>query len=262
MPPARPHRRSLAFGRVVLALILREMTTRYGRTPGGYVWALLEPLGGVLILALGFSLIVHRPPLGTSFMLFYATGLMPFGLFQKVSQATTKSLRFSRPLLSYPAVSWIDTVVARFLLNTLTELTVSYILLSLILLTTDSHSVIAIWPILIAMSMAALFGLAVGCMNAVLTGFYPTWESIWSILTRPLFIISGILMLYETLPRNAQDLLWWNPLLHIIGEMRRGFYPMYDANYVSRIYVLLVSLALLTFALLLLRRFHRELLDD
>jgi capsular polysaccharide transport system permease protein len=247
---------------VVLALILREMTTRYGRTPGGYVWALLEPLGGVLILALGFSLIVHRPPLGTSFMLFYATGLMPFGLFQKVSQATTKSLRFSRPLLSYPAVSWIDTVVARFLLNTLTELTVSYILLSLILLTTDSHSVIAIWPILIAMSMAALFGLAVGCMNAVLTGFYPTWESIWSILTRPLFIISGILMLYETLPRNAQDLLWWNPLLHIIGEMRRGFYPMYDANYVSRIYVLLVSLALLTFALLLLRRFHRELLDD
>lgn len=37
---------------------------------------------------------------------------------------------------------------------------------------------------------------------------------------------------------------------------------MYDANYVSRIYVLLVSLALLTFALLLLRRFHRELLDD
>lgn len=261
-PEARPLRRRFASGRVIIALMLREMTTRYGRTPGGYLWALLEPLGGILILSLGFSLIVRRPPLGTSFILFYATGLMPFDLFQRVSNATAKSLRFSRPLLAYPAVSWIDTILARFLLNTLTGLTISYILLSLILLTTDSHSVIDIWPVLTAMTLSALLGLAVGCMNAILTGFYPTWENIWSILTRPLFIISGILILYETLPREVQNILWWNPLLHLSSEMRRGFYPMYDANFVSLTYILLIALAVLTLALILLRRFHRELLDD
>ena len=263
-PPrtARPHRRSFASGRVILALMLREMSTRYGRTPGGYVWALLEPLGGVLILAIGFSLLVRSPPLGTSFMLFYATGMMPFDLFQKVSNATAKSLRFSRPLLAYPAVSWIDTLLARFLLNTLTSMTISYILLSAILMFSDSRSVVDIWPVLTAMSLAALLGLGVGSVNAVLTGFYPTWESIWSIITRPLFIISGILILYETLPNVAQDILWWNPLLHVVGEMRSGFYPMYDANYVSLVYVLLLSMALLAFGLMLLRRFHREILDD
>jgi capsular polysaccharide transport system permease protein len=258
----RPHRRSFASGRVILALMLREMSTRYGRTPGGYVWALLEPLGGVLILAIGFSLLVRSPPLGTSFILFYATGMMPFDLFQKVSNATAKSLRFSRPLLAYPAVSWIDTLLARFLLNTLTSMTISYILLSAILMFSDSRSVVDIWPVLTAMSLAALLGLGVGSVNAVLTGFYPTWESIWSIITRPLFIISGILILYETLPNVAQDILWWNPLLHIVGEMRSGFYPMYDANYVSLVYVLLLSMALLAFGLMLLRRFHREILDD
>jgi capsular polysaccharide transport system permease protein len=263
-PPrtARPHRRSFASGRVVLALMLREMSTRYGRTPGGYVWALLEPLGGVLILAIGFSLLVRSPPLGTSFMLFYATGLMPFDLFRKVSMTTAKSLRFSRQLLAYPAVSWIDTLLARFLLNTLTGVTVSYILLSGILIFGDSRSVVDIWPVLTAMSLAALLGLGVGSVNAVLMGFYPTWESIWSIITRPLFIASGILILYETLPNTIQDILWWNPLLHIIGEMRTGFYPMYDANYVSLVYVLLLSMALLAFGLMLLRRFHREILDD
>ncbi len=259
---ANPHRRRFASGRVILALMLREMTTRYGRSPGGYLWALLEPLGGVLILAIGFSLLVRNPPLGTSFMLFYATGLMPFELFQKISQTTAKSLRFSRPLLSYPAVSWIDAVLARFFLNALTGLTVSYILLTAILLTTDSHSVIDIWPIVTAMALAALFGLAVGCLNAVLIGFWPTWETIWSILTRPLFIISGVLLLLETLPREAQAILWWNPLIHIVGEMRTGFYPMYDANYASLIYVIMVSLTVLTLALILLRRYHRDILDD
>ncbi|MFZ0099702.1 MAG: ABC transporter permease [Gemmobacter sp.] len=263
-PPrtARPHRRRFASGRVILALMLREMSTRYGRTPGGYVWALLEPLGAVLILSIGFSLLVRSPPLGTSFVLFYATGMMPFDLFQKVSNTTARSLRFSRPLLSYPAVSWIDAVLARFLLTTLTSMTVSYILLTAIIMLSDTHSVIDIWPILTSMSLAALLGLGVGSVNAVLAGFYPTWESIWSIITRPLFIASGILLLYEHAPNTVQDILWWNPLLHIVGEMRTGFYPMYDANYVSLVYVLLLSMALLAFGLMLLRRFHREILDD
>lgn len=263
-PPrtARPHRRRFASGRVILALMLREMSTRYGRTPGGYVWALLEPLGAVLILSIGFSLLVRSPPLGTSFILFYATGMMPFDLFQKVSGTTAKSLRFSRPLLAYPAVSWIDAVLARFFLTTLTSMTVSYILLSVIMMFSDTHSVIDVWPILAAMSLAAVLGLGVGSVNAVLMGFYPTWESIWSIITRPLFIASGILILYETLPNTVRDILWWNPLLHIIGEMRTGFYPMYDATYVSLIYVLMVALALLAFGLMLLRRYHREILDD
>ena len=53
---------------MVLALILREMTTRYGLTPGVYVWALLGPLGGGLILALGFWLIAPHPPLRTRSM--------------------------------------------------------------------------------------------------------------------------------------------------------------------------------------------------
>jgi capsular polysaccharide transport system permease protein len=141
-------------------------------------------------------------------------------------------------------------------------MTVSYILLSVIMMFSDTHSVIDVWPILAAMSLAAVLGLGVGSVNAVLMGFYPTWESIWSIITRPLFIASGILILYETLPNTVRDILWWNPLLHIVGEMRTGFYPMYDATYVSLIYVLMVALALLAFGLMLLRRYHREILDD
>ena len=34
--------------RVVAALVLREMGTRFGRSSGGYLWAIAEPLGGIL----------------------------------------------------------------------------------------------------------------------------------------------------------------------------------------------------------------------
>lgn len=260
-PASLQSSRVVASLRVITALMLREMSTRYGRSPGGYIWALLEPLGGVTILAIGFSLLVRHPPLGTSFMLFYATGYLPFELFQRISQSTAKALRFSRPFLSYPAVSWIDAVLARFFLNSLTSVTVAYILLTGIMMFSDTHTVIDIWPIVIAMSLAALLGLAVGSVNAVLGGFFETWESIWAIVTRPLFLASGVLLLYENLPGIARDILWFNPLLHITGEMRSGFYPMYEAAYVSLAFVLLTAMCLLSLGMLLLHRYHRKILN-
>lgn len=266
LPQIRPHfgrpRRSFATFRSVAALMLREMSTQYGRNPGGYVWALLEPLGSIVMMSLGFSLIIREPPLGTSFLLFYATGTMPFGLFSSISNTTGRSLQFSRPLLSYPAVTWADAIVARFLLNCLTEISVAAILLTAIILWTDAASVINLWPVLESTALAALLGLGVGCMNATIGGLYPTWLMVWSILTRPLIIASGVIFLYSDLPRAAQDILWYNPLVHVIGMMRSGFYPMYHADYANPVYVLSIALPLIALGLLLLRRYHKDILSN
>lgn len=260
--PKRVQTRPFATGRTIIALILREMSTRYGRSPGGYLWALLEPLGAVALMALAFSLLMRHPALGTSFLLFYATGHLPFTLYQSVMNVVARSLNYSRPLLMYPAVTWLDAVIARFLLNTLTGMMVSYILLTAIISLTDTGAVLQIGPILMAALMAAALGLGVGCLNCVLNGLFPTWEMIWSIATRPLFLASGVLILYEDMPRVLQDILWYNPLLHVTGEMRRGFYPMYSADYVSPVYVFLIALTCIAAGLVFLSRYHRTILND
>lgn len=251
----------LATARVIMALILREMSTRYGRTPGGYIWGILEPLAAILLLSVGFSLVLRTPGLGTSFLLFYATGYLPFNLYQTLAQAISAAIRFSRPLLKYPVVSWLDAVLARFLLNSLTGILVSAILISGILAVIDSRTVLDLPPIVEAMALAMVLGLAVGVINCALTGLFPVWEVIWAILTRPLFIASGILYVYDNLPPLAEYILWFNPLIHIVGLMRTGFYPTYTASYVDPVYVVGVSLALLTMGLLLLGRYHREVLN-
>ncbi len=244
-----------------MALILREMSTRYGRSPGGYVWAILEPLGAIVVLAVGFSLLLRTPSLGNSFLLFYATGYLPFSLYSTLADNIARSINFSRALLYYPAVSWIDTVLARFILNSLTTILVSYILLASILHFSNTRSVISFEPIVWSMVLAMLLGLGVGTLNCVIFGMWPVWQTIWGIATRPLMIASGVLFLYDDLPQGAQNVLWYNPLIHITGLMREGFYTTYTASYVSKIYVLVLSFALLALGLLLLRRYHRELLE-
>ena len=170
----------------------------------------------------------------------------------RFSRAIQASIRFSKPLLRYPSVTWLDAVLARFLLNSLTNILVGILLLSGILAVIDSRTVLDMVPVIEAGAMAMLLGLGVGMANCAIIGLFPLWEMAWSILTRPLFLASGILYLFESLPPLAQEVLWYNPLTHIVGLMRTGFYPTYTAAYLSPLYVISVSLILLTMGLLLL----------
>jgi len=248
--------------RTVSALMLREMATRYGRSPGGYLWAVVEPLGMILILAFGFSLLMRTPSLGTSFVLFYATGLLPFQLFQSTTRLVGNALKFSRPLLAYPAVIWIDSVLARFLLNMLTMMLVSYVILTGIALATGTRLTVEIGPVLAAYGFAGALGIGVGLLNCVLIGYLPVWDSVWSILTRPLFLASGILFLYQELPPLAQSILWWNPLMHVTALSRSGFYPMYAPQFVSPVFLALVALPLLFLGVVFMHRYHKDILSQ
>lgn len=253
-------RRSLAAVRSICALMLREMSTRYGRTPGGYLWALLEPLGMIIILGFAFSLMQRVPSLGTSFLLFKATGMLILQIFTTLGSNVGRGMTFSRALLFYPRVTWLDALLARFFLNALVLALVCVVILTGIMTFEGIRTAIH-WPsVLIATGFTAALGFGIGCLNCYLFQRFPVWEQIWAILTRPLFLISGVIMTYEQMPALAQKILWYNPMLHLTGIMRDGFYPLYRADYVSLVYVSFWTLIPMVLGLLLLRRYHRELL--
>ena len=242
--PLRPQTKPRRFAtmRAILALMLREMATTYGRSPGGYLWAVLEPLGGIAILTLIFSFGFSAPSLGINFPIFYATGILPFMMFNSVCNRVSTSLLFSKALLAYPAVTFVDALLARFVVNTVTQGMVGYLVFGGILMIYDTRTLPQ--PMLIAQSFAltALLALGIGTLNAYLIARFAVWQMVWSILTRPLFLISGIFFLFNAMPRMMQEFLWFNPLVHVVGIMRAGFYPSYSANYASSGYVIFVSM--------------------
>lgn len=241
-------------------MMLREMVTTYGRSPGGYLWAILEPVAAIALLSIAFSLAFAQPSLGTSFPLFYATAYLPYMLFHDVGNKVATSLKFSKPLMAYPAVTYVDAILARFILNTLTHLMVFAIVMSTIMFTLDTRAVVDLPAVLNALAMAAALGLGIGTLNCYLMLAFPAWERLWLILTRPLFILSGVFFLFEDVPAQFQTVLWFNPLYHITGAMRDAFYATYDANYVTPLYVYGVSAVALVFGLMALRNSHGELL--
>lgn len=254
--PKRPKLRSFGHARTIAALTLREMSSQYGRNPGGYIWAILEPLAMIMFLSVGFALMLRSPSLGNSFLLFYATGYLPYNLFVKSSNKIMNALNYSRSLLRYPAVTWFDAIMARAILHILTDMLVSYILIVGVLTVIDARTLLDFGPILSSFAMAALLGLGVGLVNCVFAGFIPVWETAWNIFTRPLFLASGVIWIYSDLPPVAADVLWWNPLVHITGLARTGYYPTFEPQYISYGYVFGLGLGLTALGLMLMRRFN------
>jgi capsular polysaccharide transport system permease protein len=219
-------------------------------------------LAGIALLSAIFAIGFHAPALGTSFPLFYATGLLPFLAFSDITGKLAQALNFSRPLFAYPAVGVFDAILARFVLAVLTQLAVASLLLGGILFLSETRATPDLAVLAQAAGLLATLSLGVGMMNCLLIGLMPLWQRVWSIAMRPMFLISGVFFTYQSVPLPWREILWWNPLIHVTGLVRRGLYPGYDAAYASPIYVMALGLGVALLAGVGLMRWHRDILSD
>lgn len=231
--------------RVVGALLIREMSTRFGSKPGGYVWALIDPVGHIAFLSLIFMAITHTPALGTSFPLFFATGYLAFQFYSAMAGFLNGAIKANRTLLSYPNVAPIDTIVARYLLQAGTTAVVSFCVLCAIIVTLHTAPQLR-WSLIIeAVVIATLLGLGVGLFNNVAMLRFPLYEQVFNIINRPMFMISGVFFLPDALPSPARDIVLVNPLVHVVMLFRQGFYPEYRGTGLDMTYLYTVSFSVL-----------------
>ncbi|MGB0505792.1 MAG: ABC transporter permease [Pikeienuella sp.] len=247
--------------RAITAMVLREMSSRYGRSAGGYIWAIVEPVAFIAIFSVIFSQISQEPPLGRVFPLFFATGVITFGIYRDVATMTSGAFAFNKPLFTYPHITILDAVLARFILQFLTQVVVGTIVFSGLFIFFDIVPNIHLVPILLAMLIASAIGLGLGTMNAILFVLSPTWQRFWGVVSRPLFLISGIFFTPEMLPPAIREIILINPLVHVIGLMRTGFYPTYAADYINWPLILGLPSVTLVAGLLLMRKYQGQLIE-
>ncbi|EUB96516.1 ABC-2 type transporter [Rhizobium sp. CF080] len=245
--------------RVVAALLIREMSTRFGSKPGGYVWAFVDPAAHILFLSVIFMAISHTPALGTSFLLFFATGYIGFQFYQAMAGYLNGALSANRALLSYPNVAPIDTIFSRYILQLGTTTVVAVFVFSAINLSLKTPLNIH-WPFILEAALAAsLLALGSALANNVLFLKYPLYEKVFGIVTRPLFMVSGVFFLPDSLPHPARDVILLNPLVHVVMLFRKGFYPEYRAAGFDAGFLYSVALPLLLAGLLIFTGSRRSL---
>lgn len=244
--------------RVIHAVMMREMRTRFGRSRIGYGWALMEPLTHLLTLGSVFSLFNHSPPpVGDSLFLYYLTGLLPYLMFAHVTSEVGGALAANGSVLQLPSVRRTDVIAARAVLHLATEIIVGVVAFSISALLDEQGLPANFMNVIFAVLCLWFIAIGVGAINMVISEFLPSWDTIYASIVRLLYFSSGIYYSPMAMPDWIRDMLAWNPILQGVEAFRAGFYAGYEPHWLDRTYLAWWAIGTLTIGLCLERSMRR-----
>jgi capsular polysaccharide transport system permease protein len=234
---------------VIVALVLRDIKSRFGGKSANYIIAIAWPLGHMGVLIALYTFMGRPAPVGDSAPLFFATGLLPFILFNYPSRLMMQSVMTNAPLLNFPVVTPLDIILARAVLEAVTSFGV-ILVFGLILFAMDVNIIPRDpGPAVAALGAALFVSISIGVVNCVITTFVRLWLFPYILIVIVLYLMSGILFVPELVPEKIRDWLVWNPVLHMIEWFRSGYYENYGRQTLDRGYLLVVGLCALSIGL-------------
>ena len=240
--------------RVIGALLMREVLTRYGRDNIGFLWLFVEPM----IFTMGVTSLwiatrgMHMSSL--PIIPFAVTGYSSVLMWRNTASRCSKAIVPNLSLLYHRNVTVLDLFLARLILE-IAGATTALVTLSLILVATgwmeppvDILTMAGGWVLL------AWFAAGLGLIVGALTERSDAFERIWHILTYLAFPVSGAFFMVEWLPQHVQKMALWVPMINAVEMMREGYYGGAVKAHYSIAYLVLVNFSMLLIGLMLVHK--------
>lgn len=237
-------------GRVIAALILREVHTLYGNTRLGYLWAVIQTAFNIAVFWLLREFLGAHAPHGMGMAVFLLCGFVPWYMFSDAISRCMKAVSANQALLTFPQVTELDLMFARLVVVWGTQLVCATIILSIAAALGQPVALRHPGTLAATLFLAPLLGLGLGLVFASLARLWPTLERLVPILTRFLFFASGVFFQVSELPARFSAPLLLNPVAQLIEWQRYGFSassasPLYSTGYVAAWCLISLCLGLL-----------------
>ncbi len=247
--------------RVISALLLREILTRYGRHNIGFLWLFIEPMFfsiGITILWTYMSFSKGTIPIAG----FALTGYSALVLWRNTVNKMTGAASSNKGLLYHQQVKILDIVLARTFLE-FASVTISFVILTIVFqqlglmeMPLDPLAALIGWFYLM------WFVLGTGMIAAYLGTISEVFDRVWHVLLYLTLPFTGAFSMVAWLPPEAQNILLWSPMANAVEMLREGYFgPGIQAMY-SVQYLVIVNSAVTLLGLLLVRKIRRGLDDE
>lgn len=249
--------------RVIGALLLRELLSRYGRNNIGFLWLFVEPM---LFVGVMVALRVFIRQMGFSLNIpivaFALTGWTSMLLWRSMPSRCIGAHKSNLSLLYHKPVTILDVYIARVILE-FVAYTTAFVALCIgayamgwVPAPEDALQVSLGWLLF------GWFAVGLGWTIGGLSEKTPVVEPVWRPLSFVLMICSGVFFLADTLPTWLREILLWLPMLNMLEYLREGWFgSLFRAHY-DMSYIIACNL-LLTFAgLSLVRQVGTDLAEE
>jgi ABC-2 type transport system permease protein/capsular polysaccharide transport system permease protein len=218
--------------RVIAALLMREVLTRYGRHNLGFLWLFLEPMMFTVGVTVLWNLTRSAHGSNLPITAFAVTGYSAVLLWRNMPSRCILAILPNQGLLYHRNVKVFDIYASRLTLEALGAgcsfviLTIVFYCLGWMKLPEDVLQVITGWLLLV------WFGFAIAIFVGALSEQYEIVDKIWHPITYLSFPLSGAAFIVDALPKGAQDFMLWIPMVNATEYMREGFFGgVFNAHY-------------------------------
>lgn len=248
--------------RVIWALVLREILTRYGRHNIGFLWLFVEPMLFTLGVTTLWTLTKAAHGVDLPIIAFALTGYSSVLLWRNMPGRAIGAIKPNLSLMYHRQVKVIDVLFARLLLEA-AGATISFVVLSLVFISVgwlappeDVLQVIGGWLVL------AWFGMSTALLLSAWGEQSELVDKLWHPASYLLFPLSGAAFLVDILPANAQDVVLYLPMVHCTEFIRDGYFgSKFHAHYNMQ-YAMVICACINLIALAQLRKISREVIPE
>lgn len=210
------------------ALFLRAAVNSLSASRMAWFWMLAEPIAFIIVMMLFFTIIRVRTIGGINTAVWVMAGMLAFLMFRRVAMQTMNAVRENKNLYNLPQIRPFDTVLIRAALEGFLMTIITITLLAGAAL--YGLDVVPVDPLAVLEAFFGLWllGIGVGLIGSVAIALAPpVGTAINFIMSRPLFILSGVLFPVGLVPYPYQSWLMLNPVAHGLEAARLGFAPYY-----------------------------------
>ena len=249
-----PLHRSLAIQfRVIGALLLREIVTRYGRHNIGMLWLVIEPILFILIIATMWTVGNLHAITKVPIIAFAITGYSCLFVWRNTTNRCGSAIEPNLGLMHHRNVKVIDIFISRVLLELISS-TASLVALTVVFAFIGAMQ----WPkdivlILEGWLLLCWFGYALACTVGVLSERSEMFTRVWRVVFYHFGVVSGAFFMVDWLPVQSQALVLWIPMVHGVEMVRHGFFGNIVPTHENPTFLILTNLFLTLISLILLR---------
>lgn len=248
--------------RVIGALMVRELTTRFGRENIGFLWVMAEPLLFAVLVAIFWRVMKGPTDFGIDIVGFVVTGYIPLVMFRTCMGRGVKAFTANGALMYHKQIKILDMLLVRFLIELIGHM-MAYLFIGVVL------GVLGYFPvpydvgyIVLGGLYYALFTFSVMLVVAAASEYSETIEKIVPVTTYLMIPFSGAFYIVSALSPEGANVVLYSPAVHGMEIMRLGvFGPSIDPHF-SYLYPLEFCLPCLALGLLMCRHVRRRLVIE
>ncbi|MBP8024978.1 MAG: ABC transporter permease [Neisseria sp.] len=243
--------------RVVGALLMREIITRYGRNNIGFLWLFVEPLLLTLVIVLLWKFLRADRVSSLNIIAFVITGYPMAMMWRNVSNRAIGAIAANASLLYHRNVRVLDTIFARMLLEiagaTIAQIVIMAVLIAIRWIDFPQD----VFYMLLAWLLMAMFAVGLGLVICSIAFKFEAFGKIWSTLSFVMLPLSGAFFFVHTLPAQIHQYVLWIPMVHGTEMFRSGYFGSSVTTYENPWYLLLCNLILLLLGLAMVSKFSK-----